>query len=50
MLLTYLHLGAAVRRAAVDRYLLPTTKFAAVTHVGTDRQTDVRTEGHTTAS
>jgi len=34
----------AVRRAAVDRYLLLTAKFAAVAHVGTDRQTD----GHST--
>ena len=31
---------AAVRHAAVDRYLLLTTTFTAVAHVGTDRRTD----------
>ena len=36
-----LYRRAAVRHAAVDRYLLPTAMFAAVTHAGTDRQTDI---------
>ena len=35
-----LYRRAAVRRAAVDRYLLLTAKFDAVAHVGTDRRTD----------
>jgi len=34
------YLRAAVRRAAVDRYLLPAAQFAALAHVGTDRRTD----------
>jgi len=35
-----LHRRAAVRRAAVDRYVLPAAKSAAVAHAGTDRQTE----------
>ena len=35
-----LYRRAAVRRAAVGRYLLLTAKFDAVAHVGTDRRTD----------
>ena len=34
------YLRTAVRRAAVDRYLLPAAQFAALAHVGTDRRTD----------
>jgi len=39
-----LYRRAAVRRAAVDRYILPAGMFAAVSHAGTDRRTD----GHPT--
>jgi len=35
-----LYRRAAVRRAAVDRYLLSAAKFAAVAHAGTDGRTD----------
>jgi len=31
-----LYRRAAVRRAAIDRYLLPAAKFGAVAHAGTD--------------
>jgi len=33
---------AAVRHAAVDRYLLPTAKIAAVAHASTDGRTPCR--------
>jgi len=42
-----LYRGAAVRRAAVDRYLLSAGKVAAVAHAGTDRQTDGHLPFHT---
>jgi len=37
-----LYRRAAVRRAAVDRYLLPAAKFGALAHAGTAGRTPYR--------